>query len=462
MGGSLNELCAWAAALSAGDLPEDIARIARLQHLSLAGAARRLSVLPSGIACGKSEAGTLAAFLLFNFDDRLLGGRVGAAAVPGSWAQATGTVNDLIVATVVANELAGRAGLAGLLAHRPDQIEVRTLRVGAAVMRAKLSGGSAADLERAVKGAMGGVGNVPMSAAATVSGALSLARSILDASDGMATESTADAAPALDPWSGSGTVWLTRTLLVPRFPGTPWANVALEALDTILVRHLKAGEKRLRADQVERIELRTAFSPAATEAGSRGLAAPALGAWSIAEAFGVVVAHHELGPEWIDAGAAPGKVEEVAAVASRVEIVHDWRLNVRKGRAAAEALGPLLGEVGVLAVLKAAKPLFVSRPNLEGWGPMLGERPWAIVQGLLQKGGLPACTLEGAQLWPTDVKLYTTRGGWWPERRNVPTGGGESLEAAAKARYAHDTRADRLLSAPGAQPAAEWVAELLS
>ena len=462
MGGSLNELCGWAAALSARDLPDDVSRIARLQHLALAGSARRLSALPSGMACGKSEAGTVASFLLFNFDDRLLGGRVGAAAVPVAWAHAGRTVDDLVVATVVANELAGRAGLAGLLAHRPDQIEVRTLRVGAAVMRAKLNGASAAELARAVEGALGGVGNAPMAAASSVSGALNLASSILEASVDGSAQSTEEGIPSLDPWSGGGSVWLTRTLLVPRFPGTPWANVALEALDVILVRHLKASEKRLRADQVERIELRTAFSPAATEEGSRGWAAPALGAWSIAEAFGVMVAHHELGPEWIDAGAAPDKVADIAAVASRVEIVHDWRLNVRKGRVAAETLGPLLGEVGVLTVLRAAKPLFVGRPTLEGWGPMLGERPWAIVQGLLRKGGLPACTLEGAQFWPTDLKLYTTRGGWWPERRSMPSGGGESLEAAAKARYGHDTRADILLAAPGAQPAAEWVAELLS
>ncbi len=460
MGGPLNELSAWAASLTVAGIPEDVARIARLQHLALAGSARRLAALPSGAACGGDEAGVIAALLLFGFDDHLLGGRVGAASCPAGWFHANGSLNELIAATVAANELAGRAGLACLLAHRPDEVDVRTLRVAAAVMRAKLAGSSAAELNAAVEGALSGGGGLPMAAVADVAGAQQAARGILDSRGGGTLAEAMAGTPLLDPWSGAGAAWLTRTLVVPRFPGTPWANVALDALDVILVRHMKAGEKRLRADQVERIELRTAFGPAATEGGSAGFGPPALGAWSIAEAFGVMVAHHELGPEWLDVGAAPEKAEDVAAVASRLSIVHDWRLSVRKGRITAESMGPLLNSAGTSAVLRAAKPLLLGRPDPESFVPMFQEHPWAIVRALRRRGGLEACTLDAAQCWPTELKLYTTRGGWWPERRSVPNGGGIGLEAAAKARFGHDTRADALLAAAGDQPASEWIAEL--
>lgn len=460
MSGPLNELSAWAASLTLAAIPEDVARIARLQHLALAGAARRLGALPSGAACGGGESGLIAAFLLFGFDDHLLGGRVGAASGPVAWAGAKGTLDELVAATVAANEVAGRAGLACLLAHRPDEVDVRTLRVAAAVMRAKLSGASAAAMTAAVEGALSGGGGLPMAAVADVAGAQQAARGILDSGGGSPLVEAMAGVPLLNPWTGAGSMWLSRTLIVPRFPGTPWANVALDALDVILVRHMKAGEKRLRADQVERIELRTAFGPAATEAGSAGFGAPALGAWSIAEAFGVMVAHHELGPEWLDVGAAPEKAEEVAAVASRLSIVHDWRLSVRKGRVAAESMGPLLGGAGASTVLRAAKPLLLGRPDPDSIVPMFQERPWSIVRALRRPGGLEACQIEAAQCWPTELKLYTTRGGWWPERRSVPNGGGVGLEAAAKARFGHDTRADALLAASGSQPAAEWIAEL--
>ncbi len=71
---------------------------------------------------------------------------------------------------------------------------------------------------------------------------------------------------------------------------------------------------------------------------------------------------------------------------------------------------------------------------------------------------------------PVEVKLYTTRGGWWPERRDTAEGApGWSWEATVegvldKAACGEAERRQRmasLLSAEDSAPAKDWVSGLL-
>ncbi len=454
MSGSLSDLCAWAAALTPADVPADVATTARLQHVGLAGAARRLAALPGGAEFGDGAEAQTGRFLQVPFDDLTVGGRVGAGLGPSAWLTQAGTLDELVTSSVAALEVAARVGLAGAFACQADQVDLRAMRVAAAVVRARLAGAGASGMLQEVEGALGGDGGVALADVASSAGARRHAEAVHR--PGMAGAS-AMGSSAL---GATGAVWLTRSLIVARYPGSPWMNTALDALDVILCRHLKAGEKRLRADQIERVVFRTAWGSA--ESAAVGLPRPALGATSLAEAAALMITQHELGPEWLAEGASGDKTEDVAAVAARVEVVTDSRLSARKARLMAEALGPVLGEAGLRVIGKAAAGRLRGAELSGELLPLLRERPWAALAGLRRTGGLAACTVDDALAWPTELKLYTTRGGWWPERRQTPTGHGAGLEPAARARFGDDARVNRLLASPADRPARDWIAELLS
>ena len=72
MSGSLSDLCAWAAALTPADVPADVATTARLQHVGLAGAARRLAALPGGAEFGDGAEAQKAYDLILGSTPRIL------------------------------------------------------------------------------------------------------------------------------------------------------------------------------------------------------------------------------------------------------------------------------------------------------------------------------------------------------------------------------------------------------
>lgn len=453
MSRSFAELCAWAARLTPRDVPPDVSATVRAQLVGLAGSERRLRELPAGAACGDGAIGQTARLLRYHYDDHQLGGRVGAGLGPAAFLTRSGTLDELVATCAAAGEVGARAGLAGALSHRSDAVDSRPMRAAAAVVAARAQGAGPEQVEAAVAGALAAGGPAPIEELGRLEGVSALARSIHEARGGAGAESGLPEA-----WGAAGAVWLARTLVIPRFPGSVWANVALDALDEVLGRHLKAAEKRLRAEQIERIELRTAWG--GPGAAPTAFSAPALGAWSLPEAFGLLLAHHELGPELLEVGASGDKADEVAHVAARVQVVEDWRLSLRKARTLSQALGPVLGSAGLRAALSAGRGRVSGPPDAAQLGALLGEAPWATLAGLRRRGGLAACTLDQAQSWPVELKLYTTRGGWWPERRSAPSGTGPGLRAAALARYAGPGAA--LLDAPGDRPAADWIQECLS
>ena len=457
MSNSLHTMARWARGLTSA--PDDVLRIARLQHLAAAGAVRRCGGRVSG---GASEAaGVLARW---EWDDFLLTGRTGLGALPAVWARAPGhTVNELLLATVIGNEIGGRVGLTALFGPRADGSDARPVAAAAAAA-AWLDGLDADAIAGAVAAAVEGshihpfaerVGNPDAFGRDTVAQAVTARGgdpTVLDRLDAWTPLSGADA--------GLGVAWLTHTLVLKAQPGSAWTGVAVEAVGEILDRHVRAAEKRLRCDQVERVEISVGTLPAALERASdaiEGLDPFVLGA-SIKRSVGALVAFHELTPEVLaDVGE---KAADIEGVASRIELLHDWKSTL----GTVESLAPIVGPLGVRPFATAR------RLRAEGMLPGLDIR--ALIAGradrvlrALRAGG-PALSGDAVDAFrwrlPVAVKLYTTRGGWWPERRSAPRGtvGGGDMEAVARARFGGG-EFDALLDGTAANASgADWVARL--
>lgn len=467
MGTVLARLGAWARALRADAVPADVLRLARLQHLAGAAAVRHAASTTRGRALDAPGPEARAAALLAasGWDDHLLAARTGLAVLPVAWARAgSASVDELLVATVVGNEVGGRVGLATLLGPRATHLAAAGPVAAAAATRAYLEG---SDVAGAVAGALESLGAPPpLDEADPAWLGLEAMRLGLSGAEGSPALLDPDSAwwaeacghPLPGALAGEGHAWLTRTLVLHRYAAHPWLQVPLGAIDEILRRHVRAADKRLRSDQVERVAVRLPLP-----AWSHARAAPARSGGDLAFAIGVLVAHHELTPASLDAPALDARAEEIAWVASTVELTPHWGLTLRGAADLADALGPLLGGrlwKAYRAVRRPAK----AAGAWPAWGPsdlrdLVRADPLRAALRLRRPAAdLGAVDLSGFS-WslPVEVKLYTNRGGWWPERRGRPSGtvAGGDLEAVALAKWADAAGAAELLAAGGS--GADWV-----
>lgn len=429
---------------------------AALQHLSAAGVVRSVlaahaDVVPdlpagpvqtaAGVQTRAEDAVALHAGLAgwLELDDHLLRGRSCAATAAAAWAGATAdhTWDQVLAATVAGNELSGRLGLATLLGgsewgHPPGTAAATALVTGL------LAGRDVDALTRSVAHAMSGpvqaVSDRPTTRPLESSDARSARRGVasLDA-DGDVGLLAGDQS-LLHQWSwrplpgalaGMGQVWLTDTLTVRTRAMAPAGQTAVEAVAEILARHVKAADKRLRVDQVERIVVRV--PAAAAGLGVPGALEPASVPWSVPNLLGVLVARHALGAADLAPEVLAARAADITHVAERVEWVVDRRLSAQAVVAQLRVLGPLMGDVGwkdartvllrLLAGRRRGGP--PSREQLAVWSELVRSL-WAHRGHSTDLSGI---SVDGWQLHlPVQVELYTTRGGRWPERRSLPEG----------------------------------------
>jgi hypothetical protein len=167
------------------------------------------------------------------------------------------------------------------------------------------------------------------------------------------------------------------------------------------------------------------------------------------------IVFHELTPALCDDGALASRADELAAVASRVAVVHDWGLSFGTVEGATSSLGPLLagfGPADYRALRGRLKPAGAWPTwTVEELPDAASARPDRILAALLGKRGTLAQAAVHPYAWqlPVRIKLYTNRGGWWPERRSRPEGtvAGGDLESVALARFG--AGADDLVTAMG-------------
>ncbi|MDP2311602.1 MAG: MmgE/PrpD family protein [Pseudomonadota bacterium] len=506
MPSTLLSLAQWARALRLADIPDDVLRLARLQHIAAAGASRASVATPAGAAladklapgsaavAGGRTADPLAAAqlhagltALHDYDDYLLAGRASLALVPTVWASAAGhTVDELLIATIVGNEIGGRIGLALLLGPRHTRTDTFVPAAAAAAAAAWLAGLDADGIGRAVSIALQqGKRLTPTDTAADPAavGARTV-RAAMDAVGRSRTEGSLDLLdehspfygplskqPLLGAYGGLGQTWLTRTLVIKPEAVMAWAGVAVQGVHEILKRHVKASDKRLRAEQVERIEVRVGLLPWAMDHASAGadVHSPVALAWSLKRAIGVLVARHELTPAVLTPEALAEKATEIEHVASRVEVVHDWALSVSTLEGFTRVLGPLFAGLSPMELRQVRTRL----KEAGGWPqwhrqdlwPILRARPDRVVRNLqAPSGDLGEIDLtEFRWQLPIEIKLYTTRGGWWPERRALPLGSVATgdIEAVALAKHG-GADAAALAATEGSTDGSAWVKGLLA
>ena len=234
---------------------------------------------------------------------------------------------------------------------------------------------------------------------------------------------------------------------------------------------MKAADKRLRAEQVEKIEVRVGLLPWAMDQAAAGVdsRAPGALAWSIKRAVGVLVARHALRPEDLTAEALAEKAADSEHVASRVEVVHDWALSLSTAESFTRTLGPLFARLSPLQLRQVRTRLKEAggwpRWHREDLLPIVRARPDRVLRNLRARHGDLGDVDLSAFRWPipVEIKLYTTRGGWWPERRSLPLGSVATgdLEAVALAKHG-GADALALADTDGGSDAATWVRGLLA
>ena len=388
-----------------------------------------------------------------DYGDSLLwvGSSTGACSV--AWALAgKHSAEALDLAIVAANEVSGRIGLAGLLAPSSGPAWLSTQAGAAAIVAGRLQGLSAAELAHALALALGCVakGLSPTmaarglaTAAAIQAGvdAVELAKAgaqgdleLLDREQGF-YGAHGCSTPLRTAFAGLGTAWLTLTLSLKLRPGSLFSATATDALVEILNRHIRAADKRLRPEQWTDCRVRCAWPTWAMQsAAASGL--PGL-TWNLASLFGVLGKGHEIGAEQLTHDWWQEELPAIEQIASTVRVEHHWAYTLQAGQALMEQLGPLFSELSIsdlqsaFARMGAGGPPLgtpVSRDEIKG---LFKHRPTGLL-GLIRRpeGDLSTVDLQAFRFTlPVDLRLSTTRGGFWPETRLVPEGGaGESID----------------------------------
>lgn len=455
----LIQLCTQAAELK--DIPSELRQHIALTHLAAAGA---FADHPLPIAGDREEhvrqlAGTICAF---QQDDRVLADTSTGPLIALLWALADDQpVERLLAATVVGLEVGGRLGF-GRIGHRHTGFDLRPSAAAAAAGAAWWLGRSGPDIATAVSLAMAAAGEW----SAAQEAADPKERGILAAVAALRALSGSQGPGALDMperfSTGLGKVWLSRSLCIQRYAVRGELAVALEGVNEILQRHQKAADKRLRADQVERVEIALGLGALQAVREGEGLRGPGQIPLSLAQAIGVLVAQHRLDASVLSPQALAEKQADIDHVASTVVVHHSWQASLQAVGKHWQQL-PVVGGGPGSTVKKAQQAI-----KEGGWPPIEAlwkGRPDRALRALWGRPANLEAVDPGIFEWtePVEIKLYTTRGGWWPERRQQPAGVGAGVETEALRRFINGkperaAAAEQLRQARGS--AAAWVQEL--
>ncbi|MCP4806989.1 MAG: MmgE/PrpD family protein [Proteobacteria bacterium] len=510
----LSDQARWAASVTFDQLPDDVVQRARLQHLSIAGAVRFSSATPLGAqllgssrgkerlvgspkktnkrAALRFHAGMAAAW---DHQDHILWGPVGPGSVCATWSEASGhTLGELLTATVVANEISARLGASGLLAPGSGLGWGGLQAVAAAAATAKLRGLDATRFAHALAlslagssaAALTGLARSPLtralaSAEPVVAGveAVDLAQAggtgPLDLLDGDGWQKALGCpVPLHAAFSGLGTTWLTRTIAYSLTPGCLHHKVAFQALVEILDRHMRAADKRLRPDQWTECVIRVPWPTWSMEHMS-GVGADSF-SWSLKSAYAAYALTHELGATEVDPAFWADRRDDLRELMGKIRVEHAWEHSATALTSLFELGGPLLSGVG-LPQLKHAMGAFKTTlpapdaPHATDLMALAKARPDKLLGGLGRHAGDLSSfdTSAWRYVLPIDVKIHTTRGGFWPERRDTLEGApgwdhANTVERVQEKFAAGDadrvSRSALLLVSDGSSDASEFVAAL--
>jgi hypothetical protein len=354
-----------------------------------------------------------------------IGGSAGLASVTQAWDEASGrTIGDLLHITRLSCELASRVGASMLLQdrlHRQAMMVLTEATTASALLRGCTTEQLAASLSlawsnpvRPTPGTLGGGGRfyrtliqVGQSAAAEAMAGKPGPKDILGISDGPFTQKTL----LRGAFGLPSDAWLSSALLLSDIPGPAVFHPAIQALGEILDRHVKAADKRLRWDQVKSIEVTI---PAVDGWLLGRSASPDSVHNSLPWLLSILVVGHSLGqaertPAWISKN-----LDKIHHVLSRLQIRQEPRSNIEGWVKTIRTLPWLFCGIGPAEILSAI--------------PACLQRRFVIRNRMSISQALSASTralyLDDFQFcFPSEVLLFTTRGGRWPERRVFPNYG---------------------------------------
>ena len=445
------DIGAWAAGLSVGDVPERALDRARLQTASILAGARAgeraaapfATVAPDG-PLGEVYAGA-AASIAHDWDDYLFMGHTGHSAV---WvARAfTDDADRALAAQVAGNEVGGRLGAALFLGPHNGQFW-SSIHCGSASVAAGVALGLDAErLAHALAialyqppyglwpGFMGPDSKLLTAAEPAVQGAraaLLAAQGVTGALDviedrrGLLANFSFAPRPAM--LGGLGEVWLTDTLAFKPRPGCAYLQAPVD---------LALGLEIDAADVAE-IEVDAGYLTVGMESlGARAGLTPIGVTFSAARSLAVALVagrltHEELEPEWLAAHR-----EDVEALAARVRLRHDWGMTLATLRGTVEA-GASVRDVRLGAwprVLRRMRELgmdeaSLSREDLRALAASRDHR--RELRRLLSRpggGGIAAIDTGAMRLaFPCRLRVRLRSGGVREAEGAEPGGGGAPL-----------------------------------
>lgn len=488
----VEEVAAWAAGVTASAVPPEVLALSRTQRACVLGgvaasasdgAAGRVCSAVAGwagdgpaplVGTGRTVSVDAAVYaaaaqsVALDFDDYVSFGHTGHSSVlvPVLLAAETGSPGpEQLAAQVVANEVEARLGGACLIGPLNGQLWSFIHAAGAALAAGRLLGLSERQLAHAlalslyqaprptVPGFMApdskvvtvsepaGVGlRAARMAAAGVTGPLDA----LDHPQGFLAAFSY--APLRRLLGGLGEGWATRTLCVKPYPGCAYVDTTLDAL-------LALEPDMPRADEVERVVVDASMLTCEMDkwskeyASSTGDVTPVTINFSVGWNVAIALVAGEVTPRQLTSEWLGEHRSELAAVASRVELRHDWELTRTAAESFAGLLPPraLAGDAGVRRLRRGLSRLRDDHPSIVG-----GLSDLRGIGGLVRGGRHGLGAAGGRRFWsppaledfrmafPARVTIELRDGRRLSGRADVPRGGaghaveGPAVVAAAK------------------------------
>ncbi len=414
----VESMAEWIAAVRSDDVPERVQTLARHQLVNVlaaihAGTATeeaqaveravarhatpgRVTVLPTGERWSLADALTVssARSMVLDYDDYLYLGHTGHSAVLASLAvaelEARG-VDELWLAQVVANEVAGRVGASCVLGPQNGQAWSFIHAAGAAAAAAKLLRLDAERTAHALAialyqptftlwpGFMGPGSKVLTAAGPTLAGV----QAAYCAAEGLTGARQIFGHRRKGLWrffafvpiphamTGFGHAWVTDTLAFKRYPGCAYIDTTMDALFRLLDEHRAQTGKALTPDDIERIEVDASLltvemdNLSAEHRTEVGLSA-VLANFSIPLSVAIGVVAGQLTPRELEPTFLAEHETALRALAGRVVLRHDWGATFD----VAESFDGAFGSNSVVAALRLSDFAKVAR----GYGHELGGR----------------------------------------------------------------------------------------
>lgn len=466
----IDDVAVWVAGLSLEDLPERVVDKIRLQVAtsvaaaaaapwhgpsrgvltSCRGAEGRALIFATGEGLAPAEAAYVnSAFAMsLDFDDYLLSGHTGHSAVQVPLAFAE-TIDEVIVATAAANEVMGRLSTSCLFGPLNGQMSSYIHNIGAAVALGKVLALPPRQLASALALSLAqpsfclapGFWHEGSKTLTASSPTLLGLRAALLAKAGVDGPSDILEHPlgfwsvfSFRPFPGLfdalGQVWFSETLCYKRFPGTSYISAAVEAA-------LEAsGGRSLGAGEVERVEVATTvLSSTLDSVGAAALDRSPLDLNAVNFSLRLSVASAlffgELTPGCLRPESLALAEAEIRALATKVDVIHDWAQSARLFTTSPAGLGMLseLGVRGLWRLLSHVRKMSATggkrgrnsqrfRGLLQGFG----SRPPTLLASMA--GGVTAKDLDLTlfKMYQSARLVLTTTGGSREVQIDIPAG----------------------------------------